>query len=96
MLDVFNILVSNGASWGIALTLIIAGLIVAVILLYRDDRRLEAAQTELSKELSDIKEKIYDKFDKLEDKIEQKLDKIYDYVNKINATVSEIKGNMGK
>lgn len=87
MLDVFNILVSNGASWGIALTLIIAGLIVAVILLYRDNRRLEAAHTELRKELSDIKEKIYDKFEKLADKIDDKLNKIYDRINDMNDRI---------
>lgn len=90
MADIFNILVSNGASWGIALTLIIAGLIVAVIQLYRDNRRLEAAQTELRKELSDIKEKIYDKIDKLADKIDDKLNKIYDRINDMN---DRIKGN---
>lgn len=79
-------------------------LLALIFFVLRDHEKriksLENKTMELSKkhddDIYDLREKLEDKFDKLEDKIDQKLDKIYDYVNKINATVSEIKGNMGK
>lgn len=85
MLDVFNILVSNGASWGIALTLIIAGLIVSVIMLSRTCQKLDAEIQKLGADLETVKEKLDDK-----------VSSIYDRLNDIAQDVAYIKGRMEK
>lgn len=83
MPDIFSILAANGATWGVTLTLIIAGLIVAAVLLYRYIVRLDAEIQKLKAELEAVKEKVDDK-----------VSAIYDRLNAIASDVSFIKGRM--
>ena len=91
MPDIFSILVANGATWGVTLTLIIAGLIVAVFLLIRDNRRQDA-------EIEKLKANIEERFKKIEaDKkeaervLDSKLDQIFNKVNKMAEDVAVLK-----
>lgn len=91
MPDIFSILAANGATWGVTLTLIIAGLIVAVFLLIRDNRRQDA-------EIEKLKANIEERFKKIEaDKkeaervLDSKLDQIFNKVNKMAEDVAVLK-----
>jgi hypothetical protein len=83
MPDIFSVLVANGATWGVTLTLIIALLIVAVVGLYRDNRRQDSEIENLKVELESVKEKVDDK-----------VSAIYDRLNAIASDVAFIKGRM--
>lgn len=83
MPDIFSILASNGATWGVTLTLIIALLIVAVVLLNRDNRRQDSEIEKLKVELEAVKKKVDDKVSDL-----------YDLVNSVARDVSWVKGRM--
>lgn len=83
MPEIFSILAANGATWGVTLTLIIAGLIVAVVLLWRDNRRQDAEIEKLKAELEGVKNKVDDK-----------VSAIYDRLNVIASDVAFIKGRM--
>lgn len=83
MTDLLAILASNAPAWGITLTLIIAGLVAAVVLLNRDNRRQDAEIEKLKVELEAVK-----------DKVDDKVSAIYDRLNAIASDVSFIKGRM--
>jgi uncharacterized membrane-anchored protein YhcB (DUF1043 family) len=83
MPDIFSVLVANGATWGVTLTLIIAGLIVSAVLLYRYIVRLDEEFQKLTVELESVKEKVDDK-----------VSAIYDRLNAIASDVAFIKGRM--
>jgi uncharacterized membrane-anchored protein YhcB (DUF1043 family) len=83
MPDIFSVLVANGATWGVTLTLIIAGLIVSAVLLYRYIVRLDEEFQKLTVELETVKEKVDDK-----------VSAIYDRLNAIASDVAFIKGRM--
>ena len=85
MPDIFSILAANGATWGVTLTLIIAGLIVSAALLYRYIVRLDSEIQKLKAELESVKEKVDDK-----------VSAIYDRLNSIASDVAFIKGRMEK
>ena len=83
MNDLLTILTSNAPAWGITLTLIIAGLIVSAVLLYRYIVRLDSEIQKLKAELETVKEKVDDK-----------VSAIYDRLNSIASDVAFIKGRM--
>lgn len=83
MPDIFRILEANGATWGVTLTLIIAGLIISAVLLYRYTVRLDAEIEKLKVELEAVKKKVDDKVSDL-----------YDLVNSVARDVSWVKGRM--
>jgi hypothetical protein len=58
--DLLAILTSNAPAWGVTLTLIIAGLVVSVVLLYRYIVRLEV-------EIAAVKDKVDNKVSDLYD-----------------------------
>lgn len=60
MPEIFSILAANGATWGVTLTLIIAGLVVSAVLLYRYVVRLDA-------EIAAVKDKVDNKVSDLYD-----------------------------
>ena len=60
MTDLLAILTSNAPAWGVTLTLVIAGLIVSVVLLYRYIVRLEV-------EIAAVKDKVDNKVSDLYD-----------------------------
>lgn len=91
MPEIFSILAANGATWGVTLTLIIAGLIVAVVILNRDNRRQDA-------EIEKLKASIEERFKKNEDDkkeaervLDSKLDQIFNKVNKMAEDVAVLK-----
>lgn len=83
MTDLLAILTSNAPAWGITLTLIIAGLVAAVVLLNRDNRRQDTEIEKLKVELEAVKKKVDDKVSDL-----------YDLVNSVARDVSWVKGRM--
>ena len=83
MTDLLSILTSNAPAWGITLTLVIAGLIVSVVLLWRDNRRQDA---EIEKLKADI--------EVVRNKLDDKVSAIYDRLNAIASDVAFIKGRM--
>lgn len=83
MTDLLAILTSNAPAWGVTLTLIIAGLIVAAVLLYRYIIRLDAEIQKLKAELEAVK-----------DKLDNKVSDLYDLVNSVARDVSWVKGRM--
>ena len=83
MTDLLAILTSNAPAWGVTLTLIIAGLIISAVLLYRYIVRLDAEIEKLKVELEAVKKKVDDKVSDL-----------YDLVNSVARDVSFIKGRM--
>lgn len=83
MPELFSILANNANAWGVTLTLVIAGLIVSVVLLYRCIVRLDAEIQKLKVELEAVKEKVDDK-----------VSAIYDRLNAIASDVAFIKGKM--
>lgn len=83
MTDLLAILTSNAPAWGITLTLVIAGLIVSVVLLWRDNRRQDAEIEKLKAELEGVRNKVDDK-----------VSSIYDRLNAIASDVAFIKGRM--
>lgn len=83
MPEIFSILAANAPAWGVTLTLIIAGLIVSAVLLYRYIVRLDAEIHKLKVELESVKEKVDDK-----------VSAIYDRLNAIASDVAFIKGRM--
>lgn len=83
MTDLLAILTSNAPAWGITLTLVIAGLIVSVVLLWRDNRRQDAEIDKLKAELEGVRNKVDDK-----------VSVIYDRLNAIASDVAFIKGRM--
>lgn len=83
MPDIFSILAANGATWGVTLTLIIAGLTVSAVLLYRYAIRLDAEIQKLKAELEAVK-----------DKEDNKVSDLYDLVNSVARDVSWVKGRM--
>lgn len=83
MTDLLAILASNAPAWGVTLTLIIAGLIVSAVMLYRYIVRLDAEIDKLKAELEAVKEKVNDK-----------VSSIYDRLNAIASDVAFIKGRM--
>lgn len=85
MTDLLTILTSNAPAWGVTLTLIIALLVVAVVLLYRDNCRQDAEIEKLKTEIEAVKKKVDDKVSDL-----------YDLVNGIARDVAFIKGRMEK
>lgn len=84
MPDIFSILAANGATWGVTLTLIIAFLIVAVIALYRDNRRQDAENDARFKKIEDDKKEA-------ERMLDSKLDQIFNKVNKMAEDVAVLK-----
>lgn len=91
MTDLLAILTSNAPAWGVTLTLIIAGLVVAVWLINRDNRRQDA-------EIEKLKSNIEERFKKIEDDkketeriMDSKLDQIFDKVNSMAADVAVLK-----
>lgn len=60
MTDLLAILTSNAPAWGVTLTLVIAGLVVSVVLLYRYIVRLEV-------EIAAVKDKVDNKVSDLYD-----------------------------
>ena len=84
MTDLLAILVANGGTWGISLTLIIALLIVAVVGLYRDNKRQDAENDARFKKIED---------DKKEDArmLDSKLDQIFNKVNMMAEDVAVLK-----
>ena len=85
MTDLYSILVANASTWGIALTLIIAFLLLAVVFLYRDNRRQDGEIKELRGEL-----------EKMRGNVDEKVSDLYDLVNGIARDVAFIKGRMEK
>lgn len=83
MPDIFSILAANGATWGVTLTLIIAGLIISAVLLYRYIVRLDAEIQKHKAELEAVK-----------DKVDNKVSDLYDLVNSVARDVSWVKGRM--
>ena len=83
MPEIFSILAANAPAWGVTLTLVIAGLIVSAVLLYRYIVRLDAEIQKLKVELEAVKKKVDDKVSDL-----------YDLVNSVARDVSFIKGRM--
>ena len=81
--DLLAILTSNAPAWGVTLTLIIAGLIVAAVLLYRYIIRLDTEIQKLKAELEAVK-----------DKLDNKVSDLYDLVNSVARDVSWVKGRM--
>ena len=83
MTDLLAILTSNAPAWGITLTLVIAGLIVSVVLLWRDNRWQDAEIDKLKADLEVVRNKVDDK-----------VSSIYDRLNAIASDVAFIKGRM--
>ena len=83
MTDLLAILTSNAPAWGVTLTLIIAGLIISAVLLYRYIVRLDAEIQKLKAELEAVK-----------DKVDNKVSDLYDLVNAVARDVSWVKGRM--
>lgn len=83
MTDLLAILTSNAPAWGITLTLVIAGLIISAVLLYRYIIRLDAEIQKLKVELEAVK-----------DKLDNKVSDLYDLVNSVARDVSWVKGRM--
>jgi uncharacterized membrane-anchored protein YhcB (DUF1043 family) len=83
MTDLLAILTSNAPAWGVTLTLVIAGLIVSAVALYRYIVRLDEEFQKLTVELESVKEKVDDK-----------VSAIYDRLNAIASDVAFIKGRM--
>lgn len=91
MPDIFSILAANGATWGVTLTLIIAFLIVAVIVLYRDNRRQDAEIEKLKASIEERFKKIEDDKKEAERMMDSKLDQIFNKVNKMAEDVAVLK-----
>ena len=83
MTDLLAILTSNAPAWGVTLTLIIAGLIVSAVMLYRYIVRLDAEIQKHKAELEAVK-----------DKVDNKVSDLYDLVNSVARDVSWVKGRM--
>jgi uncharacterized membrane-anchored protein YhcB (DUF1043 family) len=81
--DLLAILTSNAPAWGVTLTLVIAGLIVSAVLLYRYIVRLDSEIQKLKAELEAVK-----------DKVDNKVSDLYDLVNSVARDVSWVKGRM--
>jgi uncharacterized membrane-anchored protein YhcB (DUF1043 family) len=81
--DLLAILTSNAPAWGVTLTLVIAGLIVSAVLLYRYIVRLDSESQKLKAELEAVK-----------DKVDNKVSDLYDLVNSVARDVSWVKGRM--
>lgn len=91
MPDIFSILAANGATWGVTLTLIIAGLIVAVVILNRDNRRQDAEIEKLKSNIEERFKKIEDDKKEAERMMDSKLDQIFNKVNKMAEDVAVLK-----
>ena len=91
MPEIFSILAANGATWGVTLTLIIAGLIVAVVILNRDNRRQDAEIEKLKASIEERFKKIEDDKKEAERVMDSKLDQIFNKVNKMAEDVAVLK-----
>lgn len=91
MPEIFSILAANGATWGVTLTLIIAGLIVAVVILNRDNRRQDAEIEKLKASIEERFKKIEDDKKEAERMMDSKLDQIFNKVNKMAEDVAVLK-----
>lgn len=91
MTDFISILTTNAPAWGITLTLIIAGLIVAVILLNRDNRRQDDEIEKLKAYIEERFKKIEEDKKEAERTLDSKLDQIYNKLNAMAADVAVLK-----
>lgn len=91
MTDLYSILVANSSTWGIALTLIIAFLLLAVVFLYRDNRRQDAEIEKLKSNIEERFKKIEDDKKEAERMMDSKLDQIFNKVNKMAEDVAVLK-----
>lgn len=91
MTDLLAIVTSNAPAWGVTLTLIIAGLVVAVVLLNRDNRRQDAEIEKLKAYIEERFKKIEDDKKEAERMMDSKLDQIFDKVNSMAADVAVLK-----
>lgn len=91
MPEIFSILAANGATWGVTLTLIIAGLIVAIVILNRDNRRQDAEIEKLKTSIEERFKKIEDDKKEAERVMDSKLDQIFNKVNKMAEDVAVLK-----
>lgn len=91
MTDFISILTTNAPAWGVTLTLIIALLVVAVVLLYRDNRRQDAEIEKLKANIEERFKKIEEDKKEAERTMDSKLDQIFNKVNSMAADVAVLK-----
>lgn len=91
MTDFISILTTNAPAWGITLTLVIAGLIVAVFLLNRDNSRQDAEIEKLKAYIEARFQKIDNDKKEAERTLDSKLDQIFNMVNSMAADVAVLK-----
>lgn len=91
MTDFISILTTNAPAWGVTLTLIIALLVVAVVLLNRDNRRQDAEIEKMEANIEERFKKIEADKKEAERVLDSKLDQIFDKVNSMAADVAVLK-----
>lgn len=91
MTDFISILTTNAPAWGVTLTLIIALLVVAVVLLNLDNRRQDGEIEKLKANIEERFKKIEDDKKEAERMMDSKLDQIFNKVNSMAADVAVLK-----